>query len=180
MLAATRSVAASLRIDSINDFLRHHITTAANTSAKKSPVSRPKFEKPKQESEIFKSDQQSKTLKEDSQAYYVYCRMKGHTRDDCPKLKKKDQPKYVRPITTVSVSAVVESPPQMSDSRSRNRVASIENKEKIITDSHVIKITEINNSVCNCFALLDTGSPISFISPIAYKNFCTGSIYSVT
>lgn len=52
-------------------------------------------------------------------------------------------------------------------------VAFVENTKgiKIITNCVLIKVNELNNFTCNCFALLDTGSPISFISPMAYKNF---------
>lgn len=46
-----------------------------------------------------------------------------------------------------------------------------ENCKEIVTDSSVIKIVEINGVAYNSLALIDTGSPISFISASAFKTF---------
>lgn len=39
------------------------------------------------------------------------------------------------------------------------------------TSNSTLKVISLNNSSCNLIALLDTGSPVSFISPYAFKTF---------
>jgi len=43
--------------------------------------------------------------------------------------------------------------------------------KKIVTNNIILKISKIGTSICNLVALLDTGSPISFISRQTFDNF---------
>lgn len=45
------------------------------------------------------------------------------------------------------------------------------NDRKIITNDTILRIIEINNIPCSLSALLDTGSPVSFISPEIFYRF---------
>lgn len=45
------------------------------------------------------------------------------------------------------------------------------NCKKIVCNNSVVKVVEINDVACNSLALVDTGSPISFISASAFKKF---------
>lgn len=166
---AIKSVAASISTESVDDFLEqmHHITSTCGTSWKKSSTFKSKFEKPKLESDSSpKTDPHSKIPKK---TFCVYCRSRDHTRKECNKLKKKEQSRNPSQPTTVSQASALEEPP----AEALDSVVFIENNEgrKIITDCVLIKVNDLNNSICSSFAFLDTGSPISFISSVAYKKF---------
>jgi len=91
--------------------------------------------------------------------------VRNHIKEDCFKLKRKKQPanstqlkKNVPPSTVVSVSEPSES------STDTIAFVGIADTKKIVTDITVLKISKIGTSTCNLLALLDTRSPISFIS----------------
>lgn len=73
----------------------HHLTTVCSSSFRKSPPASRKYPKPKDYSpkkNQFK-DSQSQIKQEESktESFCVYCRKKGHLREECYKLKKKEQ-----------------------------------------------------------------------------------------
>jgi len=67
--------------------------------------------------------------------------------------------------STVSVSESPES--------SKDTIAFVDTADtkKIVTNNTVLKISEIGIPLCNLLVLLDTGSPISFISCQTFYNF---------
>ncbi|CAL1671696.1 unnamed protein product [Lasius platythorax] len=84
---AIRGLVASLRVHSLDEFLREmqHITTSCNIQQKSSSPVLPRKDK-------FKNDNSSPEdtshfKKKD--LFCAYCRGKNHTKDDCFKLKKK-------------------------------------------------------------------------------------------
>lgn len=80
----------------------------------------------------------------------------------------------LNPPPVSQVSAVEDHQENLQDKTS-DTIAFIENIEgkKIISDSVLVKVNKLNNLSCDCFALLDSGSPISLISSVAYKQFFT-------
>lgn len=165
-----RATAMLLRLKPINEYLREmeYITAASSSQHKKySPVPKPKFEKSKMENKTSPNpDHQSKIHKD---IYCVYCKTKGHIRDNCLKLKKREQHYKPPQSPTTSQVAVVEKVP---DSPSNYIALITEDKVKeIVTDCPIIKVTEINDFSCKLVALLDTGSPISLISLKAFKKY---------
>ncbi|KMQ88259.1 hypothetical protein RF55_12282, partial [Lasius niger] len=97
-----RKLAASLRVDTIDDFLEkmHSITSASGESQKRSPIPARKIQSIKPTS--HPSPKESKDLKE---SYCVYCRSKGHTREECQKKDKllpgQPSPKASSPVAAV-------------------------------------------------------------------------------
>jgi len=158
---AIKATAASLKIDSFHEFLRdmQHITATCNDVVKKSPTT---FRKNKSKNQSRpgspKSDQKKKL-------FCFYCRVRNHIKEDCFKLKRKEQPtnstqikKNMPPSTVASVS---ESPENSDDTIA---FVDTDDSKKIVTNNTILKISKIDTSICNLVALLDTGSPISFIS----------------
>jgi len=99
--------------------------------------------------------------------YCTYCHKKNHSREEWFKLKKKETERKSQPNqpTTTTVSAVKE-----ADKYTDNTVAIVTSTDNrtILTDKSVVNIISINNANSMISALLDTGSPISFIG---YKTF---------
>lgn len=160
-------------MDTIDDFLEkmHSITSASGESQKRSPIPARKIQSIKPTS--HPSPKESKDLKE---SYCVYCRSKGHTRDECQKLKKKDKLLLGQPSPKASspVAAVERQEEAAASSTVAAMVADAANRKIEISDSR-LKIVSINGFAGNIWALLDTGSPISLVRPsIAKKFFLSG------
>ncbi|XP_011858461.1 PREDICTED: uncharacterized protein K02A2.6-like [Vollenhovia emeryi] len=140
-----------------------------------------KYDKHKSKDEAAaKPDHQEKAS---SELFCVYCRSKGHTRDSCHKLKKKDAfPKPAASKPPPLIAAVIESPTQEADtSHGSNTIAFVEApRNQLITDTAVVKVKELNNYSCDLKALLDTGSPTSFINVNAFKKFFPRTYFTVS
>ncbi|KYQ50117.1 hypothetical protein ALC60_10810 [Trachymyrmex zeteki] len=102
----------------------------------------------------------------------AYCKAKGHQKTDCFKLKRKEQ------SATSSGSNAGKSTVSSTDSKDvsslvgcvSNEVAhKLEISNPVIEafSSHII----LNNSPCSLNALIDTGSPVSFILSSTFKIF---------
>jgi len=89
---ALRVTAASLRLISLNQFLREmqHIITTTGDPPSKSPSMRSKFDKSKDKLFSGKSENKEENLsKVDKDCYYTYCHRGNHFKEDCFKLWKK-------------------------------------------------------------------------------------------
>ncbi|KMQ86352.1 retrovirus-like pol polyprotein, partial [Lasius niger] len=151
---ALRGTAATLRVETVDEFLEEMfpITIAFGESYKKPPYSTTKPEKNKLPENIPDKTQQVKISKE---AYCVYCRAKGHVREDCAKLKRKEQqPKSNPSPKPATVSAV-------SDDNSTVAVIGASEEKAIKTGKIILSVQELNGVACQLSALLDTDSPIS-------------------
>lgn len=101
-----RELAAVLKVSTIDEFLEemHRITSASNEISKKSPILNTK-------TQGFKvaHPPPSKDTSQSKDLFCVYCRAKGHLRDDCYKLEKKDKVTTSQPVSKVpSTVATVE------------------------------------------------------------------------
>ncbi|CAL1672060.1 unnamed protein product [Lasius platythorax] len=167
---AIRGLAASLRVNSLDEFLREmqHITTSCNFQHKSSSPVLPRKDK-------FKNDNSSPEdashfKKKD--LFCAYCRGKNHTKDDCFKLKNKkrdSESSQTNNHSTVSAVAAVDVPADNSE----DTIAYVNPpiNKKFIVNSTSMQITQINGISCNLIALLDTGSPVSFISSNIFSQF---------
>ncbi|XP_025268228.1 uncharacterized protein LOC105254772 [Camponotus floridanus] len=171
-----KCIASSLRVDSLNQFLREmqHITGYCGDSFKRvAPVN--KFEKFKEGNPKFtktgdsnstsaKGALQLKTGK--AELHCVYCRGKDHIRNDCPKLKKKEA-KASHPTNQPTSVAAVESLTDVS-----SEIACVQGNivKKSFADP-VVKVVKLDTRVCDNSALVDTGSPISFINASVFSKF---------
>jgi len=165
---AIKGTAAFLKIDSLDEFLRdmQHITATCNDVVKKSPSTfRRNKSKDQSRPSSPKSDQEKKL-------FCAYCRGRNHTKENCFKLNRKEQPanstqikKNVSPSTVASVSE----PPEIF----KDTIAFVDtdDSQKIVTSNTNLKVSKIGASICELVALLDTGSPVSFISRQTFDNF---------
>ncbi|XP_011878157.1 PREDICTED: uncharacterized protein LOC105567696, partial [Vollenhovia emeryi] len=179
---AIRTCAASIKADSIDDFLQqmHHITMTTSASRKSPVFSRKDDNRRSKDEAAAKPDHQEKTS---SELFCVYCRSKGHTKDSCYKLKKKDaSPKPAASKPPPLIAAVIETPTQEAVApHGANTIAFVEApRNRLITDTAVVKVKELNNYSCNLRALLDTGSPTSFINVNAFEKFFPRAHFTVS
>lgn len=178
---ALKATAVSLNLSSIDEFLdqMHNITISFSSrksipTGNKSPKEKRKFNLNSSISRIVTNISDDSLKEVQSQDNHcTYCRLKGHLRADCYKLKKKDQTQFstTSKSSSSSVSAVIEELPISSTSLSS--VAAVDfqaNKEIMLSDSE-LNVIILNNFHCNLSALIDTGSPISFICPSVYKKY---------
>lgn len=100
-----------------------------------------------------------------------YCKKNGHTKADCFKLKKREQtsPQPASPTSLPAVKA------------SSSSVATVATIQAAITDkleisSPVVKIIKLDNNHCSLNALIDTGSPASFIKHSVLKDIRVESL----
>lgn len=100
-----------------------------------------------------------------------YCKKEGHWKSDCPLLKKKE-----RTVATASSPA-----PAKVSSSTQPTAAAVEgnDKDKFYLSGPLIVVNKINNIDCNLSALMDTGSPVSFVGLNSFKNFFNCSQFAL-
>ncbi|KMQ85304.1 hypothetical protein RF55_16219, partial [Lasius niger] len=162
------SAAATIHADSVDQFLdeMHHITTICNSSLKKNQSSGSKFEKSKNNLKFNKELSNSKNPngsngKNNSQKqelFCVYCRSRGHLRDNCLKLKKEQFQKAGSSKPQPTIAAVVEKPAKTTPVAETTPMIALvdEDSNTKITTNMLVKVVEINNTVCDLVALLDS------------------------
>lgn len=183
-----KCAAATLRVNSVNQFIREmdEIVESCGDSFKKFQYTDFKSDKTKDlNSKNGKPDASNLTGKNGShsnntkaQSHCVYCHAKDHSRDNCPKLRKKQQQESrssQKPNQTSSVSAIEE-----NNENSKPTVACVQNLDrKIITSDSLIEINEILGETCSMYALVDTGSPISFINAVTFSKLKISAFISL-
>jgi len=97
-----------------------------------------------------------------------FCKTKGHRQYDCPEAKKKET-KGVHPgKEQQTVAAVAEE----KAAPATQSVATIKDFENEIDDDDArVSVIEINGTICELSALIDTGSPVSFLRLNIYNKF---------
>ncbi|CAL1671996.1 unnamed protein product [Lasius platythorax] len=152
-----------------------HITANCSNVLKKFAPTNYKLEKFKDNNPKFakgndtnnsaaKGVQQQKPGRFDS--HCVYCRGKDHVRNECPKLKKKEASKPPHTTGQPTAVAVVEA----ATDGAASSVACVQgNSKKMSFADPVVKVVKIGSTVCSKTALVDTGSPISFINASAFE-----------
>ncbi|KYM96589.1 hypothetical protein ALC62_12748 [Cyphomyrmex costatus] len=110
----------------------------------------------------------------------AYCKRNGHTKDNCYKLKRKESPSSLSTVTVGSSSpgvsertpatvaatseeSVTESPSAPEESISAVGCVNDNTQRQLEISDQVTEIEKVNNTSCSLLALLDTGSPVSFI-----------------
>ncbi|XP_036143407.1 uncharacterized protein LOC118645805 [Monomorium pharaonis] len=107
-----------------------------------------------------------------------YCKSKGHRQFDCPSKRRKNDTvparSGTRPATTSrtsEASAAVKDEPMEAESVAAVREAAIQHEGRLEISGPLVGICKIENNYCNLSALVDTGSPVSFINGITYKKY---------
>ncbi|KYQ59431.1 hypothetical protein ALC60_01547 [Trachymyrmex zeteki] len=185
-----RASATLIQAETIDQFLdkMHSLTLAFGDPSKKTPPVpvKPVNSKdyPKKEETTCKTSPPSDSSKE---LFCVYCRTKSHTRDNCSRLKKKEQnfpgnssgnSSAVASIEETSSSQSSETsqsfqslqPIQSSQSSHSPTVAFVDIGSPYRISDNIVKVTAINETNCSLDALIDTGSAVSFIRPSIFSN----------
>ncbi|XP_036146891.1 uncharacterized protein LOC118646976 [Monomorium pharaonis] len=174
--SSLRELAAVLKVTTVDEFLEemHRITLASGEPGKKqsSPSGKP-IQKSKNTNES--SEKNVDQLRATKDLYCVYCRNKGHLRADCFRLKRKEQLQQpTNPVNaSTPVSAVEEDATSLSAVTPSTTVASVKLRDdrNLVTTDSSLTVVELNNTKCKLIALLDSGSPISFVRPSIYKKY---------
>jgi len=87
----------------------------------------------------------------------VYCKGKGHTRTECQKLLRKNQ-------AAATTSSPVPAAKAASVAHPTTAAIAENCSDKFILSVPIVKIIKVGNNDCSVSALMDTGSPVSFIS----------------
>ncbi|XP_036150640.1 uncharacterized protein LOC118648438 [Monomorium pharaonis] len=169
-----RGTAVALHAESVDQFLEemHDITQAFNDSNKRSPPPRHKFSTRNgvTGSAATEGQSQPQSRKDD---FCVYCKIKGHVKANCFKLKRKEQGSQPAATGLSSSVAAVEEKPSETDSTVA-LVNAVDNRT-IDTNDSTVKVVSINGICCNLFGLLDTGSPISLIKASVFQSYFADS-----
>ncbi|KYQ53606.1 hypothetical protein ALC60_00522 [Trachymyrmex zeteki] len=155
-----RATATALHAATIDEFLdrMYEITSSLGSFTKKTSPLAKKKEKTKNSPPSPSKKDQSKSDKDE---ICSYCKAKGHRKINCFKLKKKEGTQPAS-STTSSVAAAEEDTPATSEKSTV--AAGTENSSRAITmDNSVPKVKAIDGINCQLPALLDTGSPVSFV-----------------
>jgi len=182
-----RSAAATLNLVTIDEFLErmHQIVSACHIPLRRTMPFVHKKEKPREHQDskgskesLDPSSRKSSSPKKNRDTICAYCKLRGHVKADCFKLKRKEQSSSygatapappTSATSTVAAAEEAESPfeptstPFMVGCVCERKVRQIQ-----ISDS-VIQVNSINNLNCNLLALVDSGSPVSFIKDSVCK-----------
>lgn len=173
--SSLRATAAALEVDTVDKFLKamHRITSVVDVE-ERNFFSTPRNQKQR---EIIchgcgkPGHMQNECRKSfSSVSICVYCKSTGHLRNECPKLKKRDpvnssqSSPQLTPYRSTVASVTRPHPPETACQTPEDMVASVKDCSKTISFSHsLLEIVKLNNEPCRLFALIDTGSPISFV-----------------
>ncbi|KYQ53647.1 hypothetical protein ALC60_03318 [Trachymyrmex zeteki] len=184
--ASLRGMASLIQVENLNQFLdrMHSLTLAYGDPSNKSLsfVNKSTMDKTKLKSETVESGKDGLSIEPTKDVYCVYCRTRGHTRDDCFLLKKEQYKSSsvsssqlasiatVQEVAPQSTQSPLSSPPlsptkssQSSQSPQSSLVACVDTESTLSIGDNLIKVTALNNVSCSLDALLDTGSAVSFL-----------------
>lgn len=176
---AVKASAASLRSNNVDRFLddMFHITSlCGDTPRKQYQFKSEKFKPVNQSAEATKIDNTAKDSSLQRKPFRNiecnYCHAKGHIRAECFRLKRKDTipTEELSPVSAVNVNQ--EADPQ-DDNGTAELVARVNASRGriIVTNNARLIVKSLNNTACNLTALLDSGSPVSFIRSKIFHNF---------
>ncbi|XP_077258588.1 uncharacterized protein LOC143895393 [Temnothorax americanus] len=181
---AMRGTATALDSTDIDQFLdqMHRITSSC--MPKKNVTSKPQ----KGRDFAVKKDNQPKVSVSPSSVpvnkdkFCGYCKTKGHVREECFKLKRKEQSQSVAPtassttVSAVDIADTTASPTTAAQTTEPTTVACVaEQDRRLELDDFQIKVIALNKVKSDLVALVDTGSPISFVRPSVYKKYFESS-----
>lgn len=172
-----RATALSVSTDALNSFLERmrHITNGVADLHYDKKISNGAPGKTKDSTcrNCGKKGHQHKECRGEANCFY--CKKKGHRTYECPALKRKEvKPgSKVQPSTlttaTVTDSTAGNSTPE--NSAAKILVAAVEELDReLITDNAYVKVHSLNGEPRNLSALIDTGSPVSFVKSEIYVN----------
>lgn len=173
-----RELAASLNAESVDIFLdtMHQIASVSlehdkrSGSDVKSTRTRDSTQKPGNKADVVNKQPEREGI------ICTYCKTPGHEKDKCFKLRRKEQLAQQQSTSTTVPSsptsipvATVTSDEVTSEDSVIAHVQPI--GKNIFIQSLALVVSRLNNVECNLRALVDTGSPISFVKLSVFNKF---------
>ncbi|XP_067204114.1 uncharacterized protein [Linepithema humile] len=163
-----RGIAAMRKSESIEEFLEDmdHLVSSCGAPSKRNSPPPIRKEKTKDSTDLTKKTT-SLLAKSSKDLVCNYCKVKGHIKSDCYKLKRKEQSSLTSSASAAPVAAAEESKEDLPT------VACLDKNStrRFEKSNSTVEICSLNNITCNLLALLDTGSPASFVRLSTYKKF---------
>ncbi|KYN11232.1 hypothetical protein ALC57_16617 [Trachymyrmex cornetzi] len=163
-----RETAAALDLESVDSFLDSmHRITSVTLEPEKRLTTDSKAAKAKEST--YRRAHPVSTSQKDELNTCGFCKIPGHTFENCFKRRRQERlqmtaraspttPSTTSPTTTVSAVVAV---------RDDQTIAHVQPKSKnLYINDLALEVTALNKVICKMSALLDTGSPISFVKPI--------------
>lgn len=186
MLKSSATAVASLYSDSMDQFLdkMYHLTTATTDWERKAVSVKSNSFKDAYAKNVGKKGSSSKDNK-DSEVTCFYCKAKGHRRWECPKLKSKELSTTTQSTSSVAAVAAPEATPTATVKKPEEEptltVAAVQQGvHEFPISNPVVKVVELNSRNCILKALINTGSPVSFITLDVFHNFFNKNENSLT
>lgn len=106
------------------------------------------------------------------------CKEKDHRKFECPKLKKEEKQVSMRTTSSAVVATVQEEIQEAS-----SMIAFVQSRDselRKLNKGMAIIVDTLNNKKTCLSAIVDTGSPVSFVSAKVYNKFFDRSLESLT
>ncbi|XP_018316620.1 uncharacterized protein [Mycetomoellerius zeteki] len=170
---ALREIAISLNHETVDSFLEamRRVASVSMEADKRLPGGW-KGAKAK-EATTEKANQSSKTPDKDEITCH-YCKKTGHVRANCYKLQRKEQAQSssVKASSTGNLpSTTPVAAVEVTEEDTTIALVQPETGRNIQIESLSVEVNAINNSKCHLKALIDTGSPVSFVKSFVYDSF---------
>ncbi|KYN17400.1 hypothetical protein ALC57_10313 [Trachymyrmex cornetzi] len=174
-----RELATSLKAVSVDEFLdsMHQIASVSFEHDKRSDTKTPRAKDAVYKPRIKAAASGNQSEKGGTAIICTFCKIPGHERDKCFKLqrRKEQSTQQASSAPASSSSATVPVATVTADESADDDDALIAHVQasgkNIFIQNLALKVSSINNTVCNLRTLVDTGSPISFIKHSIVKKF---------
>lgn len=172
--ASLRATASTVSAETLDQFLEkmRQITAASSETDKRSAYSS-KGNKNKDQTctNCGKKGHATKDCR-NPEIVCFFCKEKGHRKPECPRWKNRAETAAGQARSGTAVSAVAETAETAETSET---IASVMECRSLAISNKPVKLRKINNVNCELRALVDTGSPVSFIKRETFKNLFRGS-----
>lgn len=172
---ALRATALSIQADTVENFLEkmRHITEGLTDVERKMPFS--SGLKAKDAKEVLacrncgKKGHSHRECR--GEATCFYCKSKGHRQFDCPAKKKQRATGGASQVPAASVAAAVTTDQETSSVGAVQEAATEPARNQLIVSSPFVEVCSLGSIKCKLIALIDTGSPVSFVKYSVYQKF---------
>ncbi|KMQ93098.1 hypothetical protein RF55_6825 [Lasius niger] len=162
-----RGIALSVTAETVDVFMEHMRRITHGVGEEKKPAAVSATSKSTRDSTCRNCGKKGHGHKDcRGETTCFYCKEKGHRRFDCPLLKKKEA-KTQKPVTTSAVAAGVS-----EEGSQEEVVAAVQGGlQQLVVDDPFITVDSLLGERRKLLALIDTGSPVSFIKNGVYNEF---------
>lgn len=168
MKSSFRATALTLSTDSLDQFLERmkQITEGIGELEKRSAIQH-KMNKAELTCKNCRKDHHQRECREE---VCFYCKGKRHRIVDCPKRKRRKNSTAHRAVEFSHV------PINRNQAAKLSIAVAVEPSEELQIRNPIVRVISVESKSCNSNALIDTGSPISFISVNSFYKHINSSL----